>query len=152
MTDETGRFTHPQQKQQSGRQGREEFQSETKSVLVADDGRHFGMDRRIEFQLQKVAGIQQDTGIKKHAAFAQLSAATLHNRAREPFSRDDFYRKVDFDPGPAARLGVGFHFGRSSLSPPDPANYQGVTCYFRPTKHLGTQNQGRVLSCKLGEG
>ena len=94
----------------SGGQRSDEFQTEAESAAGANDCGQSGVHRRIEFDLQQVAGVEQDSGVQDHSSLAQLGSAAGNHGGGEAFSRHDANWDVDRQTWPAARIWGGCHY------------------------------------------
>ena len=63
-----------------------------------------GVDRRVELNFKQIPGIEQDSCIQHHAAFAHFRAPALYDRGREALRRDDPYGQVYGQAIPSARF------------------------------------------------
>ena len=79
---------------------------------------------RIEFNLQQIARIQQDSGVQHHAAFAHFGAAAFDHGGREALGGHHANGHVDGKAIPAARV-----FGNRH-----PTHHHPCNCFHQITK------------------
>jgi hypothetical protein len=84
---------------------RKKLQSKTEAAARTYDGGHPGIACGIELNLKKIAGIQQNSGIKDHTSLAELDTPAGNHGRGKSSCRHDSDRHIDGQTRPAAGIG-----------------------------------------------